>query len=451
MTERVDTPQSRLPDKASLTRLVEQALDQARTLGATAAEASVRTSQGLSVKCRQGNPETLEHVRDRGLGITVYRGTRKGSASTSDTSEAAVRETVAAACEMARHTSEDPAAGLPDPALLASEPPDLALDHAWAIDAEDAIAMAQRCEAAASAVDRRLTNSEGAGVVSQRAIQVYGNTAGFLDGFATSQHALSCAMLAEADGRMQRDHWFAVARDPSELASVEAVGRRAGERAVARLGARRVATGTYPVLFDPMTARSLIGHFVAAVSGRALYRRASFLMDCLGEQVFSPGIDLNEYPHTSKALGSAPFDAEGVATRSRSLVADGCLEGLVLDSYAGRRLGRPTTGNADGVHNLTLAPGHYGFDELVAGMERGLVVTQLMGQGVNLVTGDYSRGAAGFWVEQGRIVHPVEEITVAGNLAAMFRNIAAVGHDVDTRGTICTGSVLVDGMTVAGD
>ena len=447
----IDTPRSDLPTREQLTRLVEYALDEARAMGATAAEASVRTSRGLSVKCRQGSPETLEHVRDRGLGITVFRGHRKGSASTSDTSREAVREAVAAACEMARHTSEDSAAGLADAALLATDPPALDLDHAWDLDPEEAIALAQRCEAAASVVDPRLTNSEGAGVVSQRAIQVYGNTAGFLDGFATSQHAISCAMLAEADGRMQRDQWFSVARDPTELDSAETVGRRAGERAAARLGSRRVATGSYPVLFDPSSARSLMAHFVAAVSGRALYRGASFLMDRLGEPVFAPGISLHEEPHRLKALGSAPFDAEGVATRPRSLVRDGLLEGLVLDSYAARRLGTTTTGNADGVHNLAITPGREGFDELVARMGRGLVVTQLMGQGVNLVTGDYSRGAAGFWVDQGRIAHPVEEITVAGNLATMFRNIAAVGHDVDTRGTIRTGSVLMDGMTVAGD
>lgn len=440
-----------MADKATLTPLIEQALDLARSMGATAAEASVRISRGLSVRCRQGAPETLEHVRDRGLGITVYRGQRKGSASTSDPSPAAIHEAVQAACEMARYTSEDSAAGLPDPAMLAQAPPALDLHYPWAISAEDAIAMAQDCEAAAQAVDERVSNCEGAGVVAQEATQAYGNTAGFLDGFATSQHAISCAMLAEGADGLQRDQWFSVARDPEELASLDSVGRRAAERALARLGARRVATGTYPVLFDPSTARSLLGHFVAAVSGRAWYRRASFLLDQLGETVFAPNITLAEEPHEPKALGSAPFDAEGVATQQRQLVVDGRLDGLVLDSYAARRLGYQTTGNAGGVHNLTLAPGAHDFDELVAAMDRGLVVTQLMGQGVNGVTGDYSRGASGFWVEQGRIVHPVEEVTIAGNLATMFRNIGAVGTDMDRRGTIRTGSVLVDAMTVAGD
>ncbi len=451
MTEPERTASLDVADKASLTPLIEQALDLARSMGATAAEASVRTSRGLSVRCRQGAPETLEHVRDRGLAITVYRGQRKGSASTSDPSSAAIREAVEAACEMARHTSEDPAAGLPDPTMLAQTPPELDLHHPWSIGAEDAIGMAQRCEAAAAGVDYRVSNCEGAGVVAREGVQAYGNTAGFLDGFATSQHAISCAMLAQDADGMQRDQWFSVARDPDELESVDSVGRRAAERALARLGARRVATGTYPVLFDPSTARSLIGHLVAAVSGRAWYRRASFLLDRLGEPVFAPNMYLTEEPHRRKALGSAPFDAEGVATSSRRLVADGRLEGLVLDSYAARRLGYQTTANAGGVHNLTLAPGEHDFDELVAGMDRGLVVTQLMGQGVNGVTGDYSRGASGFWVEQGRIVHAVEEVTIAGNLATMFRHITAVGADMDSRGTIRTGSVLVDAMTVAGD
>lgn len=451
MSEPSQPSRYELPDKDDLISSVQEGLDQARSLGATAAEASLRVSQGLSVKCRQGTPETLEHVRDRGLAITVYRGYCKGSASTSDPSPEAVRKAVEAACDMARYTSEDPAAGPPDPSTIATAAPELDLHHPWLIGADDAIDMAQRCEAAAGAVDARLTNSEGAGVMSQQAIQAYGNTAGLLDGFATSQHAISCAMLAEEQGHMQRDHWFSVARDPADLESVEAVGRRAGERAVGRLGARRVGTGTYPVLFDPAMARTLLGHFVAAVSGRAWYRNASFLLNRLGEAVFPPSVQLTECPHERKGLGSAPFDAEGVATRERDLVVDGRLEGLVLDSYSGRRLGYPTTGNAGGVHNLTLVPGEQTFDELVASVDQGLLVTQLMGQGVNGVTGDYSRGAAGYWVENGRVAFPVEEVTIAGNLTTMFRNIRAVGADVDRRGSIRTGSVIIDPMTVAGD
>ncbi|HKJ94464.1 MAG TPA: metalloprotease PmbA, partial [Gammaproteobacteria bacterium] len=344
-----------------------------------------------------------------------------------------------------------PAAGLADPARLARDIPDLDLYFPWRLAADEAIDAARRCEAAALAVDPRLGNSEGADISTEEGVRVYGNTNGFLAGFPASQHAVSCVVLGGEGSGMQRDYWFSTARDPEDLEPAEAVGRRAGERTVDRLGARRVATASVPVLFAAPVARSLFGHFVGAVSGGSLYRKASFLLDTLGEQLFPEFLDLREEPHLPKALGSTPFDGEGVATVPRTLVDRGVLQGYLLSSYSARRLGMETTGNAGGVHNLCVTPGERDFDDLVRDMGRGLVVTHLMGQGVNPVTGDYSRGAAGFWVENGRIAYPVEEITVAGNLRDVFRQIVAVGRDVDTRGSIRTGSVLVDRMTVAGE
>ncbi len=439
-------------ERARCERLVALALEAARAGGADAAEASASVDRGLSATVRLGEVETVEFHRDQGIGVTVYVGRRKGSASTADLREASVRAAVEAALAIARHAGEDPCAGLAPPERLAREWPELDLHHPWGLDAEGAIALATACEDAARAVDRRIANSEGATVTTHEGTSVYGNTHGFLGGYEGSRHSVSCAVVAREGEAMERDWWWTVARDPAELEAPEAVGRRAGERAVRRLGGRKIATRECPVLYAAEVAGGLIGHFLGAIRGGRLYRRASFLLDRLGERVFPEWMAIREDPHIPKALGSAPFDAEGVATRPRELVAGGVLRGYVLDTYSACRLGMETTGNAGGVHNVLVAPSRSGgLEALLAEMGEGLLVTELMGHGVNYVTGDYSRGAAGFWVEGGRIAHPVHEITVAGNLAEMFRAIAAVGDDVDTRGRVRTGSILVGRMTVAGD
>ncbi|TCO83012.1 microcin-processing peptidase 1 [Plasticicumulans lactativorans] len=448
-----DSPPSRtLPERARLDGLVGDILAQARALGASAAEAAVSFSTGLSVTVRLGEVETLEYQRDRGLGVTVYFGTRKGSASTSDWRPQALRDTVRAACDIARHTAEDPCAGLADAADLARDPPDLDLYHPWDIRAEDAIALATACEDTARATDPRITNSEGASVGTHAALVVYGNSLGFLGGYPATRHSLSCSVIAQgAEGGMERDHWYTSDRDPAVLEAAAAVGRRAAERALRRLHARRLGTCSAPVLFAPELARGLVGHFLGAIRGGALYRKASFLVDALGQPVFAPHVQIREAPHLPRALGSAPFDSEGVATRPRDIVRDGVLQGYVLDTYSARRLGLHTTGNAGGVHNVIVEPGADDADALLARMGRGLLVTELMGHGVNAVTGDYSRGAAGFWVEDGRIAYPVHEITIAGRLPEMFRDLVAVGRDVDTRGNIRCGSILLERMTIAGE
>lgn len=444
------SPRTTLPAEADLTRLVEQALDEARRQGASAAETTVSVGTGLSVHVRQGAVETVEHERDRSLAVVVYFGHRQGAAASADFSAESIRATVTAACSIARYTSEDPAHGLADPALMAASIPDLDLNHPWQLDPETAIEKALACEAAALDTDARVTNSEGAGVSTGQTVRVYGNSHGFVGGVTGTRHGINCIAVAADDEGMQRDLWYTVARRTTDLEQAEAVGRQAGERAVRRLGSRRIETGTMPVLYAPEAARGLLGHFLGAIRGSNLYRQASFLVDHLGESVFPEHVTLTEYPHLPRALGSAPFDSEGVATRDRVVVDRGVLQGYVLDSYAARKLGMTTTGNAGGVHNLTLAPGDSDFEDLVRLMGNGLVVTELMGQGVNTVTGDYSRGAAGFRVVDGAIQYPVEEITVAGNLRTMFRNIRAVGRDTDTRGSVRTGSILVDDVTVAG-
>lgn len=437
--------------RETLTAHVRQVLEMAVAAGAGSAEATARLATGLDVSVRMGEVETLEHQRDRGLALTVYFGHRKGTASTADFSEAALRDTVAAACRIARYTAEDPCAGLADAELMAQASPALELYHPWPLTTATAIDLARHCESAARAVDNRIRNSEGASVATSRAVRVYGNTHGFVGVREGTRHMLGCAVIADDGEGMQRDGWYSVARHPDQLQAAEAVGGEAGRRAVALLGARRLSTRQLPVVFAPEAARGLLGHFVSAVSGGALFRRASFLCDSLGEQVFSPQVALLEQPHLPGALGSAAFDAEGVATRERHLVRQGILQGYVLNSYSARRLGMQTTGNAGGVHNLGLAPGENTPEALYRQMGEGLVVTRLMGQGVNPVTGDYSRGATGFHVVNGELAGPVHEITIAGNLREMFRGIVAVGSDLDTRAGIRTPSVMVEGMTVAGE
>lgn len=440
-----------LPDQRVLAELVGQILDEARGQGASAAEAGVSMEAGLSATVRLGEVETLEYHRDRGLGVTVYFGQRKGSASTSDLDPKAVRETVRAACDIARYTGEDDCAGLADAALLASEVPDLDLYHPWDLHAERAIELARDCEDAARAFDSRIDNSEGASVSSHQGLRVYGNSLGFVGGYPSTRHSLSCAVLGRHGDQMQRDYWYTVSRVADELEPPAQVGRKAAERTVQRLGSRRLSTRQVPVVFAADVASSLIGHFVAAVRGGSLYRKSSFLLDYLGKPVFRSWMAIYERPHRKRALGSAPFDNEGVATSDRDLIRDGILQGYVLDSYSARKLGMQTTGNAGGVHNLTVESGSHDLAGLLRQMGTGLLVTELMGQGINPVTGDYSRGAAGFWVEGGEIQYPVEEITVAGNLKDMFSQLAEVGNDVERRGNIHTGSVLIETMTVAGE
>ncbi len=440
-----------LERQARLSTLVAEVLAEARRLGASAAEAAASQDAGAVVTVRLGEVETVEHTRDNGLGVTVYFGTRKGSASTSDLSPQAVRDTVAAACAIARHTMEDPCAGLADAADLALEVPDLGLYHPWDLSVEQAIVLAQECEAAAFHADRRITNSEGAALSSHSGVQVYGNSHGFIGGYPSSRHSLSCAVIGEDGGGMQRDDWWSVARFPAGLEDPVAVGRRAAERAVARLGARRLSTRRAPVLFQAEVAVSLLRHLLGAIKGGALYRRASFLLDRLGQPIFPELVRIHEDPHLPGGLGSAPFDGEGVATRARDLVAGGILQGYVLDSYSARKLGLRNTGNAGGVHNLRIDPTGPDRAGLIERMGSGLLVTELMGQGSNTVTGDYSRGASGFWVEQGAIAYPVEEITIAGNLQAMFLGLLAVGSDDCIPGSTKTGSWLIEEMTIAGE
>jgi PmbA protein len=434
-----------------LERLVVLALEEAKRLGASEAEVGVSVDTGLSVTARLGEVETLEYQRDRGMGVTIYRGKRKGSASTADLSERAIRDTVAKAYSIAGFTAEDDCAGLPDPDTIAKDPPDLDLCHPWSIEPDQARDLAVACEAAALAFDKRIGNSEGATLSTHHGLRVVGNTLGFLGGYATSLHSLSCVVVAQENGEMQRDYWYSSVRDWRELEDGERVGRLAAERALRRLNARKLATLTAPVLFVPELARGLFGHFLGAIRGGSQYRRASFLLGAAGQQIFPAWLQISERPHIRKGLASAPFDSEGVATRDRELVDQGVLTGYVLSTYSARKLGLKTTGNAGGVHNLIVAPGNEGFDALVRKMNRGLIVTELMGQGVNGVTGDYSRGAAGFWVENGAIAYPVHEITIAGNLKDMYRDIVAVGNDVDARGGIRTGSVLIERMTIAGE
>lgn len=434
-----------------LEALAGEALQGAARAGASAAEVGASLATGLSVTVRKGEVETLEHQRDRGFSVTVYFADRKGSASTSDLAPAAIAETVDKACTIARYTAADPCAGLPDPGLLAREQPDLDLDHPWTIDPDLAVGLARDCEAAGLEADARISNTEGGSLSSHRSLRVYANSHGFSGGYASTSHSLSCALIAGTGDDMQRDYWYTTARCAEDLESPAAVGRRAAERALRRVGARRIGTRSVPVIFVAEVARGFLGHMVSAIRGAAQYRKASFLLGAAGSQVLPTWFSIEERPHIRRAPGSAPFDGEGVATRDRTLVKDGVLQGYVLSSYSARRLGLQTTGNAGGIHNLLVTPGTEDLEGLTRQMGRGLVVTELMGQGINGVTGDYSRGASGFWIEGGEIAHPVQEVTIAGNLKELYLDIQATGADVDRRGVIQAGSLLIGRMTVAGD
>jgi PmbA protein len=435
----------------ALRAMVADVLGLARARGASDAEAEVSEGYGQSVTVRRGEVETIEYNRDKGLGVTVYLGQQHGYASTSDLAPKAIADTVSAALSIARFTAADPAAGLAEPELISRSSRDLDLFHPWDLPVERAIEMARSCEAAAFRLDSRVVNSEGATVSCQQSQFVAGNTAGFLDGYRGSRHYISCAVIAAEGDAMQRDDWYSSQRSAADLARPEAIGDYAGRRALARLRSRRLGTREARVLFEAPVASGLLQHFVAAASGGSLYRKSSFLVESLGTQVFSPIVNLREEPHLARGQASSCFDDDGVATRPRDVVKDGVLQGYFLGVYSARKLGLRTTGNAGGNHNLILAPGSRDFAGMLQELGTGLLVTELMGQGVNMVTGDYSRGASGYWVEGGEIQYPVEEITIAGNLRDMFRNIAAVGGDVLVRGSRVCGSIIVDGMTIAGE
>ena len=439
------------PHQQDSRALIDRVLTSSRKLGADAAKADINTGRGLSVNVRMGQVETIEHQRDKGLGVTVYIGGRKGSSSTTDFSAGAVEATVNAACTIARHASRDDCAGLIDPEYLANDVPDLDLCHSWEVTPQAAIELATECENAARQVDKRLTNSDGALVATYTGSHLYGNTHGFINGWDWSSHNIDCAVIAEENGRMQRDGWHTKARDRRDLDSAESVGQEAARRTLSRLSARKLSTRTAPVIFEAPVARGLFSAFIGAISGGALYRRASFLLDRLGEKVFAPQVQVEEQPHLPRELGSAPFDDDGMATRRKYLVRDGVLESYVLSAYSARKLSMTPTGNAGGVHNLVVQTSAQDLDALLRQMDTGLLITDMIGFGVNQVTGDYSRGASGFWVERGEIQYPVEEITVAANLKDMFQNIVSIGNDVDRRGNVKTGSVLIENMTIAGE
>lgn len=430
--------------------IAQDMLGYAKQRGATAAAAEVTEGFGQSVTVRHGEVETIEYNRDKGLGITVYVGQQRGNASTSDFSPQAVRDTVEAALSIARYTAKDDCSGLPDADMLAHDCADLDLYHPWDLPVDDAIELALECEQSALDADKHISNSEGVTVSVHEAQFVHANSLGFIGGYPTSRHSVSCAVIAGQDDAMERDYWYSVARDASEIVEVRQIGRIAAERAVRRLNARQLDTMQVPVLFEAPVASGLLGHFVSAVSGGSLYRKSSFLLDQMDKPVFAPHISIDDVPDLRKGLASSPFDDEGVRVQRRTIVEDGVLRGYFLGSYSARKLGLRTTGNAGGNHNLILRSNELDFAGLLKTMSRGLLVTELLGQGVNHVTGDYSRGAAGFWVEHGEIQYPVQEITIAGNLKDMYRNIIAVGNDVLVQDSKQCGSILVDGMTVAG-
>lgn len=438
-------------EKPQWESLVRNVLKEASAQGASSSEVFISKGIGFSVSVRMGAVETVEYHRDKGVSVTVYFGKRKGSASTSDTSPESIKATVTAACNIAKLSSEDPYAGLADPELMAKNYPDLDLYYPWKIDPQQAIDIALDCEQQARAFDKRIVNSEGASVDTFQSLGIYGNTHGFIGGYPTTRHSISCSVVAQDSKGMQRDGYFTVARDPMELEAVAILAKQAGERTVKRLGSRRVKTCNVPVIFQAEIARGLLGSFLSAISGGSLYRKSSFLVDHLGKQVFAPQITLQERPHIRKALGSSAFDSDGVATHDKDIVTNGVLQSYLLGTYSARKLGMKSTGNAGGTHNIIVKTDNLDLPALLKKMGTGFLATELLGQGINLVTGDYSRGAAGFWVENGEIQYPVEEITIAGNLRDMYLNLVAIANDIDRRGTILTGSILLENMMVAGE
>jgi len=437
-------------DKTELEDIVQAVLDEAHAQGMDQAEVAASHDIGLAVTARLGEVESLEYTNDRGIGITVYKDQKKGSASTSDFSAAALKEAVTKACLFATFTAADEHSGLADPELMAADPSDLALAHEWQLDSDEAIRLAVECEDAGRTHDKRITNSEGATVGTNSGVRAYGNSHGFLHSYPKTSHSLSCVVVGGEGGNMERDYWYTASRDATLLESPQAVGIKAAQRTVDRLDGRKIETGSAPVLFSAETARGFIGHCIGAIAGGSQYRRSSFLLDAAGEKIFPAFMQIQERPHIAGAMASAPYDAEGVATSDRDIVVDGVLQGYVLGSYSARRLGLETTANAGGAHNL-LVPGNAGdLESMLRDMGTGLLVHELIGQGLNMVTGDYSRGAVGFWVENGEIAYPVHEVTIAGNLKDLYQQIVAIGNDQDLRGGIRCGSLMVDAMKIAG-
>ncbi len=438
-------------NREELSRIIDSVLTQAKAMGATAAEAEVGVGSGLSANVRKGEIDKLEYERDKGLSITVFIDGQKGNSSTSDFSDEAVKQSVKAAIGIARYASRDEFAGLVEAELMATECPDLDLYHPWDISPEAAIDLAIECEQTAFECDKRISNSDGSVVSTYSGLNLYGNTNNFINGWNWSSHTIDCTVIAEDGNGMQRDGWYSKARDYRDLQSVKDISQEATRRTVARLGSRKIKTCQAPVIFEAPVASGLFSAFITAISGGSLYRRASFLLDKKGEQVFADHINISERPYIKKALGSAPFDNDGVATRERDIIKDGVLQDYVLSGYSARKLGLQTTANAGGVHNLIIEPENKSLDDLIRKMDTGLLITDMIGFGVNQITGDYSRGASGFWVENGELAYPVEEITVAGNLVDMYKSIISIANDVDPRGNVLTGSVLMDTMTIAGD
>ena len=437
-------------DLDSLKQITQDVLKLAKNAGASSAETETSYGSGQNVSVRLGETETIEYNRDKGVSVTVYFGQQKGNASTSDLSLTALKDTVEAACNIAKFTAKDAFCGLADAELMAADFLDLDLNHPWPISVDDALEMAKRCESAALDVDRkRINNSEGAGVSNSDGVFAYANSHGFVGGYASTRHSMSCSVIAGEGDAMQRDYWYTSARDFADMESAELVGKIAGERTIRRLGAKPMQTGNYPVLFEAPLASGLISSLISAISGGSLYRKSSFLLDSLGKPIASSLLNIDELPHIKKGSASSPFDGEGVATKSRKLLQNGVLQGYVLGSYSARKLGMQTTGNAGGSHNLIVHSTGQNFAELLKKMGTGLLVTEVLGHGLNMVTGDYSRGAAGFWVENGAISHAVEEITIAGNMADMLKNMVAIGNDVNKNSSKQTGSILIEQMTVA--
>ena len=438
-------------EEQRLTTLVSDIIDEARRQGASACEVGASSDAGLSTTVRMGEVDTVEFNKDQGFGITVYFGQRKGSASTSDDTPEAIRDTVRAACDIARYTSEDKCAGLANADQMATQFPDLDLYHPWGISAEEAIERARECEDAARAVSSKITNSDGATVNSHQGCRVYGNSHGFIGPHRSSRQSVSCVMIAQQGEEMQRDYWYSVARDGNKLEGMPDIGRKAAERTLARLGSKKVPTSHVPVIFSAELAGGFVSHLMGAISGGSLYREASFLLDHLGKKIFPDWVNIYERPTLKGGMGSVAFDGDGLQTRDQSFITDGVLASYLLSTYSARKLGMTSTANAGGAHNLFIDSNAGDLDSLVKDMGTGLLITSLIGQGINMVTGDYSRGAGGFWVENGEIQFPVSEVTVAGNLKDMFMNLRSVGNDVDRRGNIQSGSLLVDGMMVAGE
>jgi len=445
-----DTDQPDAPP--NLETIIETALDEARRLGVDQAEVAASVDSGLSVTARLGDVENLEYTNDRGIGVTVYSQRRKGSASTSELNPDAIREAVRKAASFAKYTAVDECGGLADAALMARDEVDLDLDldHPWSLEVEAAIELAVACESAGRETDTRITNSEGATVASNRGVYAYGNTHGFFGEYARTSHSITCVLLAEHNGSMERDYHYSAARAADELEAPDAIGREAARRTLRRLGAEKPATTNAPVLFVPELARGFVGHAVNALLGGAQYRKSSFLLDARGERLLPDFVTIAERPHIARGMASAPYDDEGVGTWDRDIVKDGVIEDYILSSYSARRLGRETTANAGGPQNLVVSANADGLDELLSEMGTGLLVEELIGQGVNTVTGDYSRGAVGHWVENGKIRNPVHEITIAGNLRDLYGRIERIGRDRDLRGSIRCGSLLVGEMTIAG-